>query len=72
MQADTSRWTTGGQQLAEVIHMGPWLQFLRKLFQRDQGRRQSLRHHPFVMARDPLFWHQTTLPRDEFGGNLSR
>jgi hypothetical protein len=24
------------------------------------------------MARDPLLRHQITLPRNEFGGNLSR
>src|SRR5664279_4946753 len=72
MQADTSRWTTGGQKLAEVVHMWTWLQFLRKLFQRNQRRRQGLCDHPVVVARDSLPRHRMTFPPDEYRDNSSR
>jgi hypothetical protein len=37
--------------------MGKRLNFLRQLFQRDQGGGERLGHHPFVMAGNPLLWH---------------
>jgi len=57
MQIDGSRLAARRQKLADLFHMGPRLVFLRKLLQRDQGRRQCFRDHPLVVAGNSLSWH---------------
>ncbi len=54
VQTDASGRAAGRQELPEILHMGQRLNFLRKLLERDQGGGERLRHHPLVMAGNPL------------------
>lgn len=60
MQADGRRLASVGEQLSEVIHVGPRLVFRRKLLQRDKSGCQRFGDNPLIVARNSLSGHWRT------------
>src|SRR5580700_685270 len=52
MEVDGPGLAAGGKQLSDLVHVGGRLVHGWELLQRDQRRRERLRDHPFVVARD--------------------